>query len=107
MLQHLRAVLSWCDPDARLYYWRTATGMEVDFVVYSDTRFVAIEVKRKRQINARDLRGIQAFAADYPQAQRLVFYGGDRDRRINGIRIVPLAPGLAELERLLTATGPQ
>ncbi len=101
VLQHLRATLSACDPEARLCYWRTTTGLEVDFVVYSDTRFVAIEVKRKRRIDRQDLGGMRAFVSEYPEAHARVLYGGDHEQLIDGIRIVPVQSALANMEKLL------
>ncbi|MFA7158482.1 MAG: DUF4143 domain-containing protein, partial [Kiritimatiellia bacterium] len=77
VLQHLRAILSWRQSDGAVYYWRTSTGLEVDFVVYASDAFAAIEVKRKRNISSNDLNGIRAFADEYPEAARIVLYGGD------------------------------
>jgi len=103
VLQHLSATLSWIDPNADIYYWRTATGLEVDFVVYSDSKFTAIEVKRKRNVSSRDLRGMRAFAADYPEARCVTLYGGDHRRVIDGTSIVPLKTALSDMPRLLSA----
>ena len=47
VLQHLRAVMPWRNSDGTISYWRTSTGLEVDFVVYSADAFAAIEVKRE------------------------------------------------------------
>ena len=33
-LQHLRAVIEYARYDLAIYFWRTATGVEVDFIVY-------------------------------------------------------------------------
>ena len=105
VLQHLRAVISWRDPNARIYYWRTATGLEVDFVVYSPNVFAAIEIKRKKNVSATDLRGLQAFAEDYPEADRLVLYGGDYEENIKGNRLIPIQHALPELENLIWENG--
>ncbi len=101
MLQHLRATLAWYDPNAGIYYWRTSTGLEVDFVIYSEKQFVAIEVKRKRTISSKDLRGMKAFAMDYPEARHVVLYGGERELVINGIHVLPIHTALADFEKWL------
>ncbi|MFO7820765.1 MAG: DUF4143 domain-containing protein [Lentisphaeria bacterium] len=99
--QHLRAELEWRDPRAEIFYWRTATGLEVDFVIYSENTFTAIEIKRKRNIRRHDLRGMKSFAHDYPQARKILFYGGDHKERIDGVDILPLQSSLAKLGEIL------
>lgn len=101
VLQHLRAMLDEVDPSARIYYWRTTTGLEVDFVIYSRSCFVALEVKRKRQITAHDLRGMNAFAAAYPQARRIMLYGGDRMQSIQHTAIQPIETALLNLQEIM------
>lgn len=100
-LQHLRSELDWRDPRAEIFYWRTATGLEVDFVVYSETIFAAIEINRKRTITRNDLRGIKAFAYDYPQSRKLMFYGGDHKKLIDGVEILPLSSSFPSLGNIL------
>jgi len=41
--QHLLAWIDLRRPDASLYYWRTRSGSEVDFVLYGKNIFRAIE----------------------------------------------------------------
>jgi predicted AAA+ superfamily ATPase len=105
VLQELRATLAWCDPGAEVSYWRTATGLEVDFVVYSGKRFIALEVKRKRDLSTQDLQGLRAFHDDYPEAARLVLYGGDETRILQGVHVVPLRQALPRMESVLAATA--
>jgi predicted AAA+ superfamily ATPase len=97
VFQHLQAELDAHAPNTQIFYWRTATGLEVDFVLYSETVFTAIEVKRKRTITRRDLNGIRAFLSDYPQASGLLLYGGDHEQVIDGVRILPLRSALPVL----------
>ena len=47
-------------------FWRTRSGLEVDFVVYGPDLFWAIEVKRSARIDRRGLAALKAFGADYP-----------------------------------------
>ena len=106
VLQHLRAVMPWRNSDGTISYWRTSTGLEVDFVVYSADAFVAIEVKRKRNITSHDLNGMRAFASEYPEAARIVLHGGDHKEVIEGIQLIPLEKALPVLERIICrATG--
>lgn len=52
-----------------LTYWRSRSQLEVDFVV-GDA--VAIEVKAKSLVSARDYRGLLALAEEVPLRRKLV-----------------------------------
>jgi len=83
--QHLRAWISYSASDATLHYWRTKSGNEVDFVVYGPDIFCAIEVKRKKRAGNKDVKGLQSFKEDYPEAQACLLYMGSERLMINGI----------------------
>lgn len=73
----------------------------MDFVVYDADAFAAIEVKRKRNITSHDLNGMRAFASEYPEATRIILYGGDHQEMIEGIQLIPIAKALPVLERII------
>ncbi|CAK6699432.1 DUF4143 domain-containing protein [Synechococcus sp. CBW1107] len=87
--QHLRAWLAYRREGDRLFFWRTRAGREVDFVIYGPRTFVALEVKRSRQVGACDLHGLRAFQADYPEASVALLYLGAEVLRIDGILCLP------------------
>lgn len=87
--QHLRAWIDYSGADARLHFWRTRAGNEVDFVVYGKDEFVAIEVKNHAKVHPADLRGLAAFGEDYPQSKRLLVYRGKERRRVEGVLCLP------------------
>lgn len=101
VLQHLRAIISWRNSDGTISYWRTSTGLEVDFVVYAADAFAAIEVKRKRNITSRDLNGTRAFVAEYPEAIGIILYGGDHQEVIDGVQLIPITKALPVLESII------
>ena len=76
--QHLRAWIAYSGGDHTLGYWRTKSGTEVDFVVYGDRTFVAIEVKHARTVRAKDLTSLRAFLEDYllPRLERFAINPG-------------------------------
>ncbi len=39
-----------------LYFWRTKAGLEVDFVIYGELGFWAIEVKNSKNLSPDDVR---------------------------------------------------
>ena len=87
--QHLRAWIDYGRPGCRLYYWRTSSGSEVDFVIYGQDIFQAIEVKNSTTIHPQDLRGLKAFGEDYPEAKRSLIYRGREKLLRDGISIEP------------------
>ena len=85
-------------PDARVFFYRTRHGLEVDFVVEIGDELWAIEVNSGRDVNTRAMRGVVAFAQRVPNVTRtLVVYGGSRRQRIGDVEVLPLADFLAEL----------
>lgn len=70
----------------------------------------ALEIKRSSVVHPRDLSGLRAFAADYPEATPVLLYGGRRTLT-NGILCLPyegflrsLVPGLS-FDEILAAVG--
>ena len=95
--QHLRAWLAYSRADARLYYWRTRGGAEVDFVVYGATGLWAFDVMNADQVRPADLRGLASFGDEYPQASRVLLYGGRQTLLRNGVLCVPVEGFLRNL----------
>jgi predicted AAA+ superfamily ATPase len=96
--QHLRAWLAYRGSDAALSFWRTRSGVEVDFVVYGADAFIAIEVKNAARVDPRDLRGLQAFGADYPEAELFLTYRGAARERRGRVWILPVDEFLRSLD---------
>ena len=57
--QHLRAWIDYAKGSHQLYYWRTRSGVEVDFIVYGEDGIWAIEVKNSARVKPEDLRGLK------------------------------------------------
>jgi len=78
----LTDLLAWRDLQSRrpeVLYWRTATGIEVDFVVETPDRLLPIEVKASARVTTADAKGLEAFLDDYPDLTdgALLVHGGD------------------------------
>ena len=95
--QHLRAWAAYSDADDALYFWRTRSGVEVDFVVYGSRGLTAFEVKNASRVEANDLRGLRAFREDYPEAQAALLHRGPDRLRIDGIWCLPVDDFLRRL----------
>ena len=100
-LQEARAINDYKDLGYQLYYWRTATGDEVDFVLYGERGLCAFEVKMARNIRADDLRTLQRFRADFPRAKMRLLYLGDRRWHDRGIEVVPFVDCITHLDQWL------
>lgn len=64
--------------DFHVYFWRTHSGQEVDFLLARGEELIAIEVKAARHVEHRDLTGIEACEQALGKRIRfsLVLYGG-------------------------------
>ncbi len=102
-LQNLRAVIDYYHLDLKIYYWRTATGVEVDFIVYGENGLFAFELKSRRHYERKDLSGLQIFKKDYPIATGCLIYGGDHPEKQDDILVLPLRQALMQLPFLLGA----
>ena len=77
-LQELRAINEYYQLDYQLFYWRTQTGIEVDFVLYGPKGFYAFEIKRSNHVSKSDAKNLQHFAEEYPEAKLYLLYGGNQ-----------------------------
>ncbi len=81
---HLRVLSSLLTPKARLYFWRTTSGDEVDFVLEHGRRVLGIEVKMSSKPSYRDAAGLSKFLKEYPSAVGgILLHGGTRVERLD------------------------
>ncbi len=95
--QHLRAWTAYAGGAYDLAFWRTRSGVEVDFVVYGAGGFWAIDVQASRQIRHRDLGALRSFRSEFPEATAILLYGGEERRFVDGIWCVPVEAFLRTL----------
>ncbi len=79
VVAELAKLASWTRPRARLYHFRSHTGLEVDFLLERpDGRIVAIEVKASSAVDAPDFRPLQRLAEllGGRLLRRVVLYAG-------------------------------
>lgn len=98
VLQHLLAWNSYSGEKNKIYFWRTRSGSEVDFVVYGPDVFWAIEVKNSTKINDSELRSLRTFKEDYPECKTYVLYRGKEKLFRHGVHIVPCEKFLLDLD---------
>jgi len=95
--QHLRAWLDYSQKEGQLYFWRTKSGLEVDFIVYGEIGFCAIEVKNTARVRSQDLRGLIEFQKDYPESVCLLLYRGKDKLKIGNVICMPVSDFLIQL----------
>jgi len=76
-------------------FWRTKSGLEVDFIL-ADAQ-VAVEVKGAARVDERDLHGLRSFAQEFSPKHALVVCDEKQERLIGDIRIVPWRIFLSKL----------
>ena len=95
ILMEIAAHNSYNELDYEINFWRTKSGLEVDFVLGGGE--VAIEVKGTTHVKKRDLRPLTAFIEEYSPRKALVVCN-EREERVHGrIRIIPYRNFLRDL----------
>jgi len=95
--QHLRAWITYRRKDNALYYWRTRSGVEVDFVVYGEDGLWALEVKNTSKIDSLNLRALKSFKEDYPESNIIFLYRGRERLKKEGVLCLPCEEFLSQL----------
>ncbi len=91
----LRSYLSYRRTRSELTYWRTQSGLDVDFLIGSSS---AIEVKASSRVSDRDLRGLRALAEEDQSRSSFLVSFDELDRRTDdGIRLLHWRTFLEEL----------
>ncbi len=67
VLLHLTVLCEMMVPGASIYYWRTASGQEVDFVIEHGKKLIGIEVKLSETAHYKDTANLRIFMDEYPE----------------------------------------
>ena len=94
--QHLLAWNAYRGDSNRLYYWRTRSGAEVDFVLYGRDIFWAIEVKNTARIRPEDMTSLKSFQEEFPQSNAFFLYRGKERLKRDGVLCLPCQEFLRE-----------
>lgn len=91
--QELRAYSSYKNL-AKLYYWRTQAGTEVDFILDNQ---VAIEVKATRNVRKSDCKGLAALMEEGEKMKSIIVCQESKKRTLGSIECYPVEEFLKEL----------
>ena len=78
---------------AKLFYWRTSAGTEIDFVIEHKGRVIPIEIKWAEKISRQELKSMEIFLQDFKSSSPwgAVLYRGRNLLKIKeSIFLVPL-----------------
>ena len=67
---HLKILSELLIPKASIFYWRTTTAKEVDFVIEQGKKLVAFEVKFSKKPVINDIKNLLTFLEENPQTIR-------------------------------------
>lgn len=95
IFMEIRAHRSFSELDYAIHFWRTKSGLEVDFVLGDGE--VAIEVKGSNRIDRSELRPLMAFRDEYRPSESLVVCNERIERVHERIRILPWRVFLRDL----------
>ena len=95
ILMEIVAHNSYKELDYEINFWRTKSGLEVDFVLGGGE--VAIEVKGASRIENRDVRPLTAFIEEYSPRVSVVVCNEREERVHRQIRIMPYRNFLHDL----------
>jgi predicted AAA+ superfamily ATPase len=89
---HLRILTDLLKPKAKIYYWRTISGQEVDFVIEYGSKILAVEAKLTEKVKYQDAENLKIFLEEYPDTSiGLVIYNGSElkylDKKIIAVPI--------------------
>ncbi|MBU2513559.1 ATP-binding protein [bacterium] len=73
--------------DFELFYWRSRSQLEVDFLINDE---IAIEVKGTSRVSQADLKGLKALSEELPLKRAIVVCSETEERKVGGIEIVPI-----------------
>ena len=88
--------------DYEVFYWRTRKHIEVDFILYGERGFKAIEVKCQQRIQKKDFIGLLEFKKDYPQSELFFLYTGDKDYIYQDIQLLNVERFLKNIRTFLS-----
>ena len=95
IFQELKAHSHYSGLDYQINYWRTSSGLEVDFILNNGN--VAIEVKGTKEVLPRHLKGLKAFQRDYRPSRIIIISLDEKPRLADDIEVLPWADFLERL----------
>ncbi len=87
ILMELLAYRSYYEKDFNISYWRTKSGLEVDFIL--DEGRIAVEVKGGHRVDSAEMRPLRAFAEERRPARSILVTNDPEPRRVDTLELTP------------------
>ncbi len=91
----LSAYRSYRGLDFPINFWRTKSGLEVDFILGSGEQ--AVEVKGTSSVDSKDLRSLRAFSEEFSPGKTILVCNEPAPRKAGPITILPWRKFLYDL----------
>lgn len=102
ILNELRAYIEYQAPGSELYYYRTAAGLEVDFILVKGDEIIAVEVKSSQKWRSEYNRGLKELAKGKNNIKLYGIYRGQNKLKFDELIVYPVKEFLEALwENLL------
>lgn len=95
IFMEIAAYRSYKELDYEINYWRTKSGLEVDFVLGDGN--AAIEVKGTARIDRKDSHSLRVFVNEFSPAKAFIVCNETEERVFENIRIIPYRKFLRDL----------
>lgn len=96
-LLEIQKRISYHHREARLSFFRTADGTEVDLILEIKKQVWAIEIKSSNNIHSSALKGLQSFARDHDYDRLICLSTTPRAYQAGGVEILPWQDFMGEL----------
>lgn len=83
----IQAHASYSELHYDINFWRTKSGLEVDFVLGGGE--IAIEIKGSNRLDRRDLRPLAAFIDEFRPKRAIVVCNESKERLVDGVSMMP------------------
>lgn len=71
-----------------IFFWRTQTQLEVDFILTIENKVFAIETKSTQQPRSKDFSGLKAFKDEFPNAELIMVTPTTHSSENKGVNIL-------------------
>ena len=86
VMHEVRSWIEYGRKDFEMRFWRSTSGFEVDLILNDE---IAIEIKAKKNISPKDLKGLRALREEVKIKKMYLVYLGDKILYENDVTIIP------------------
>ncbi len=105
LLHELRAAASYQNVGGEFFFWRTAAGVEVDFIWKRSTHAFGVEVKAAKNWRRENNKGLIELLSSGVISRGYGVYRGSKVLAYDNIRVLPVEVFLDEVHSGTVFTG--